>query len=71
MPFVATWMDLEMISHIKQNKSEKYKYYMIALIHGGEKWKQWHILFSWAPKSLLTVTAAMKLRDASFLEEKL
>ena len=28
----------------------------------GEKWKQWWILFSWAPKSLQTVTAAMKLR---------
>ena len=28
----------------------------------GEKWKQWQILFSWAPKSLQTVTAAMKLR---------
>ena len=28
----------------------------------GEKWKQWQILSSWAPKSLQTVTAAMKLR---------
>ena len=28
-------------------------------------------LFSWAPKSLWTVTAAMKLRDAYSLEEKL
>ena len=28
-------------------------------------------LFSWAPKSLLTVTAAMKLEDAYSLEEKL
>ena len=28
----------------------------------GEKWKQWQILLSWAPKSLQTVTAAMKLR---------
>ena len=28
----------------------------------GEKWKQWEILFSWAPKSLQMVTAAMKLR---------
>ena len=28
----------------------------------GEKWKQWQILFSWAPKSLGTVTAAMKLK---------
>ena len=28
----------------------------------GKQWKQWQILFSWAPKSLQTVTAAMKLR---------
>ena len=27
----------------------------------GEKRKQWHILFSWVPKSLQTVTEAMKL----------
>ena len=26
----------------------------------GEKWKQWQILYSWAPKSLWTVTVAMK-----------
>ena len=25
---------------------------------GGGKWKQWQILFSWSPKSLLMVTAA-------------
>ena len=36
-----------------------------------KKWKQWQILFSWAPKSLWMVTAAMKLKDACFLEEKL
>jgi len=30
----------------------------------GKKWKQWQNLFSWAPKSLWTVTAAMKLKDA-------
>ena len=35
----------------------------------GEKWKQWQILFSWAPKSLRTVTAAMILKDACFLEK--
>ena len=29
------------------------------------------ILFSWAPKSLWMVTAAMKLKDACSLEEKL
>jgi len=28
-------------------------------------------LFSWAPKSLQIVTAAMKLKDTCFLEEKL
>ena len=36
----------------------------------GEKWKQWQILFSWAPKSLLMVTTAMKLIDACSLEGK-
>ena len=35
-----------------------------------KKWKQWQILFSWAPKSLWTVTTAMKLKDACFLKEK-
>ena len=29
----------------------------------GEKWKQLQTSFSWAPKSLWTVTAAMKLKD--------
>ena len=33
--------------------------------------KQWQTLFSWAPKTLQMVTAAMKLKDACFLEEKL
>ena len=36
-----------------------------------EKWKQWQILFSWAPKSLQMVTAAMKLKDTCSLEGKL
>ena len=35
-----------------------------------ETWKQWLTLFFWAPKSLQIVTAAMKLKDASSLEEK-
>ena len=33
--------------------------------------KPWQTLFSWASESLWTVTAAMKLKDARFLEEKL
>ena len=28
-----------------------------------EKWKQWQISFSWAPKSLWTLTAATELKD--------
>ena len=37
----------------------------------GKQWKQWQSLFSWAPTSLQMVTAAMKLKDACSLEEKL
>ena len=33
--------------------------------------KQWETLFSWAPKSLQMVTAAVKLKDTCSLEEKL
>src|SRR5574341_425977 len=37
----------------------------------GEQWKQCQTLFFGAPKSLQMVTAAMKLKDAYSLEEKL
>ena len=37
----------------------------------GEQQKQYQTLFFWAPKSLQMVTAAMKLKDAYFLEENL
>ena len=37
----------------------------------GKKWKQWQTSFSWAPKSLQTVTAAMKLKHTCSLERKL
>ena len=43
-------------------------------LHGkqmGKQWKQWQILFWWAPKSLQMVIAAMKLKDAYSLEGKL
>ena len=36
-----------------------------------KQWKQWQTLFSWAPKALQMVTAAMKLKDTCSLEEKL
>ena len=35
----------------------------------GEKWKQWQILSSWAPKSLQMVTGATIWKDICFLEE--
>ena len=41
-------------------------WYLVQALNGkqkGKKWKQWQILLSWAPKSLLTVIAAMKLRQ--------
>ena len=33
----------------------------------GKQWKQCQTLFSWAPKSLQMVTAAMKLKDTYLL----
>ena len=36
----------------------------------GKKWKQWQILFSWAPKSLQMVTTAIELKKCLFLERK-
>ena len=36
----------------------------------GKQWKQCQTLFSWAPKSLQMVIAAMKLKDAYSLEGK-
>ena len=43
----------------------------ITLWKTGKQWKQWQTLFSQALKSLQIVTAAMKLKDACPLEEKL
>ena len=34
----------------------------------GKQWKKWQTLFSWAPKSLQMVTAAMKLKDTPWKE---
>ena len=40
-------------------------------VDGEKQWKQCLTLSFWAPKSLQMVTAAMKLKDAYSLEEKL
>ena len=42
-------------------------------LHGkqmGKQWKQWETLFSWTPKSLQMVTAAMKSEDDCFMAGK-
>ena len=36
-----------------------------------KQWKQWQTLFSWVSKSQQMVTAAMKLKNACSLKEKL
>ena len=43
----------------------------ITLWEMGKQWKQCQTLFWGAPESLQMVTAAMKLKDAYFLEGKL
>ena len=55
-------------------KKKLRSWHLVPSLHGkqkGKKWKQWQILFSWAPKSLQMVIAAMKLKDAYSLEGKL
>ena len=52
-------------------KIQKTKIMASGLITSWEKWKQGQALFSWAPKSLQMVTAAMKLKDAYSLEGNL
>ena len=37
----------------------------------GKNWKQREILFSWAQKSMQTVTAATKLKDTCSLGENI
>ena len=37
----------------------------------GNQWKPWQTLFTWVPKSLQMFAAAIKLKDACSLEEKI
>ena len=49
-------------------------WHLVPSLHGKQKEKKWklrQILFSWAPKSLRTVSAAMKWKGACSLEGKL
>ena len=59
---------------LKLNIQKLRSWNLVPSLHGkqkGKKWKHWQILFSWAVKSLWTVSAAMKLKDACFLKENL
>ena len=57
--------------NIQKNEGQGIQSHHFTANRWGKKWKQRQILFSWAPKSLQTVTEAMKLKDACSLEEKL
>ena len=53
---------------------QKRSWYPAPSLYGnrrGKSGKSDRFLFSWAPKSLRTVTTAMKLKDMCSLEEKL
>ena len=55
-------------------EKKKRSRHQVPSFHGkymGKQWKERETLFYWAPKSLQVVTAAMKLKDACFLEEQL
>ena len=59
---------------LKLNIQKTKSWHPIPSFHGQQmekQWKQWQTLFWGAPKSLQMVTEAMKLKDASSLEEKL
>ena len=56
---------------LKLNIQKTYLKASGPIIHGKQMGKQWQTLFSWAPKGLQMVTAAMKLKETCSLEEKL
>ena len=59
---------------LKLNTEKRRPWHLVPSLHGklmGKQWKQWQTLFSWVPKSWQMLTAAMKLKDACSLEEKL
>ena len=63
------------LQKIKYSKISSSSALLLGLSFLGQciviKWKQWQTLFSWASKSLQMVIAAMKLKEACSLEEKL
>ena len=59
---------------LKLNIQKQISWHLVPSLHGKEmgiQYEQWETFFSWALKSREMVTAAMKLKDACSLEEKL
>ena len=59
---------------LKLNIQKTKSWHLVPSLLGkemGKQWKQCQTSYFWAPKSLQMVTAAMKLKDAYSLEEKL
>ena len=59
---------------LKLNIQKLRSWHPVPSPHGkklGKQWKQGQTSFSWTPKSLQMVTAAMILKDVCSLEEKL
>ena len=55
---------------LKLNIQKRRSYHLVSHFM-AHRWVEIDRLFSWAPKSLLTVTAATKLTNTCSLEEKL
>ena len=59
---------------LKFNIQKRRSWHLVPSLRGkkmGKHWKQRQTSFSWAPKSLQMVIAAMKLKDVYSLEGKL
>ena len=69
----SLWMKVkgEWKSWLKTQHSKNEDHSIQSHYFMESKWGNSDRLFSWAPKSLQMVTAAMKLKDACSLEEKL
>ena len=57
--------------NIQKNKDYGIQFHHFMANRWGNNGNSERPLFSWAPKSLQMITAAMKLKDACSLEEKL
>ena len=65
-----SWLKTQHSKNYSQ-KDTQHSWYPVSPLHitqMREKWKQWQILFSWASKSLWTLTAATKLKHTCSLE---